>query len=110
MSYAREIGFAVQQASKDHENEIISTLGITQHELKKLYKGRLLLTGADLKKIATVCNVALENLVNVDATQYDAQAVHCMSDFDNRENRETILDLIDAYIDAKEALDKKNKQ
>lgn len=110
MSYAREIGFAIQKASKHHEEKICNVLGITPQELKKLYKGRLFVTGADLEKIAEVCGVSMDSLVRADSTEYDAQVVDCMSDFNDRENREMILDLIDAYIDAKEALARDKKQ
>ena len=110
MSYARVIGFAIQQASTHHEEKLCNVLGITPQELKKLYKGRLFVTGSDLEKIAEVCGVSVESLVEADPAAYDAQVVDCMSDFDNRENREMILDLIDAYIDAKEALARDKKQ
>lgn len=110
MSYAREIGFAIQQASKYHKEELCNTLGITPQELKKLYRGRLFLTGSELEKVAEVCGVSAESLVEAEPAQYDAQVVDCMSDFDDRENREMILDLIDAYIDAKEALARDKKQ
>lgn len=110
MSYAREIGFAIQQASTHHEKELCDVLGITTQELKKLYKGRLFLTGSDLEKIAEVCGVSADSFVEADPAEYDAQVVDCMSDFNNRENREMILDLIDAYIDAREALARDKKQ
>lgn len=109
MSFAREIGFAVQRASTDHgvKDRLCEELGLTPQELKKLYKGRLFLTGTDLDKLVVLCGVQPETLVDADPTEYDAQVVHCMTEFKNRENREMILDLIDAYIDAKEALARK---
>lgn len=110
MSYAREIGFAIRQASTNHEEALCSALGITQQELKKLYRGRLFLTGSDLEKVAEVCGVSAESLVEVDSAAYDAQVVDCMSGFDDRESREKILNLIDDYIDAKEMLDRYKKQ
>lgn len=110
MSYAREIGFAIQEASINHKEKLCDVLGITPQELKKLYRGRLFLTGSDLEKVAEVCGVSAESLVNADPAEYDAKAVDCMSDFDDREHREMILNLIDDYIDAKEALDRYKKQ
>ena len=107
MSHTRELGFAVQQlASRDQKTEEVlrSALGLTPQELRKFYAGRLFLTGADLRKAAEVCGVAPRALLNADREEYDARVVHCMSEFRNRENREMILDLIDAYIDAREAL------
>lgn len=106
MSYAREIGFAIRQASKSEETQrkLREELGLTRQELAKLYAGRLFLTGPALSKAARICQVPADSLVNADVTAYDAKVVHCMSEFKDRENREMILDLIDAYIDAKEAL------
>lgn len=106
MSFVRKIGFAIQQASGDQETSarLCAELGISKQELQKLYKGRLFLTGADLDKVAEVCGISVEALMDTDSTDYDAQVVHCMTKFQNCENREMILDLIDAYIDAKEAL------
>lgn len=109
MSFARELGFAIQQASKNREagQKICEQLGITEQELRKLYKGRLFLSSSDLGKVAELCEVPLEELINNDSSDYDMQVVHCMTEFKNSENREMILDLIDAYIDAKEGLWKK---
>lgn len=109
MSYTREMGFAIQQASKAHgvEDRLSETLAITSQEVQKLFKGRLFLTGSDLEKVSALCGVSAESLVNPDLIDYDAQVVHCMTEFKDRKNREMILDLIDAYIDAKEALAKK---
>lgn len=106
MSYAREMGFAVRQASESEETKrkLREGLGFSQQQLEKLYKGRLFLTGPGLLKAAEICGVPAETLVNSDTAAYDAEVVHCMSEFKDRGNREMILDLIDAYIDAKEAL------
>lgn len=110
MSFARELGFAIQQASKNHgaDQGLCEKLGITLHDVQKLYKGRLFLTGSDLDKVAELCEVSAETLIDADSADYDAHIVHCMTEFKNRENKELILDLIDAYIDAKEALAKSN--
>ncbi len=91
MSFAQKLGFAIQQAAKAHESEqqICKALCLSPHELQKLYRGRLFLTGEDLDKVAELCGVPSEILVNANLAD---------------ENREMILDLIDAYIDAKEAL------
>lgn len=106
MSYAREIGFAIKQASEDQntKQQLCDRLGISKQELEKLYVGRLFLTGSDLDTAAGVCGIPAEVLVGAVSPNYDARVVDCMTAFKNRENREEILDLIDAYIDAKEAL------
>lgn len=106
MSYAREIGFAIKQASEDQETreKLCEGLGISKQELERLYAGRSFLTGVDLDMAAGICGIPAEVLVGAVPVGYDSRVVDCMTAFKNRENREEILDLIDTYIDAKEAL------
>ena len=106
MSRIRELGFTIcERVSHDPkvEQPLRDSLGITQQEMKKLYDGRLFLTGADLRKISEVCGSEL--LQNMDQSAYNERVVHCMTAFKNPADREKILDLIDAYIDAREALE-----
>ena len=108
MSHARELGFAIHErvaGSQEREQQIRETLHITPHELEKLYSGRLFLTGADLRKVASVCGVEARELTGASRERYDKTVVRYMTAFQKRENREKILDLIDAYIDAREALE-----
>ncbi|MCC8121104.1 MAG: hypothetical protein LIO42_03790 [Oscillospiraceae bacterium] len=105
MSYARELGFAIQQISKQPETqqEICTALHISAHELGKLYAGRLFLTVSDLEKVADACSVSTDMLIEADPNEYNTH----IGKFTNLKNREIILGLIDAYIDAKEMLAKK---
>ena len=102
MIFARQLGYAVQQVAVNHELEICQCLGLTKHELNKLYKGRLFLTCVDLAKISDICGVSLESLVIDTPLGYQNEAAQL--GFDNLANYEIILDLVDAYIDAKEIL------
>lgn len=94
ISFARAVGTVVGQMSAEKEAELQKVLGIAESEFKKLYRGRLLLSVTDHVKVAEVCNLTLEDFVDSILHQYGAQD----------ERREFILDLIDAYIDAKEIL------
>ncbi len=106
MSYAREVGFAVKQLANTEEKkqQLREALGYSAQELEKLFAGRLYITGFDLDTISKVCGVSPESIVEPDPEAYHAGVVHCMTQFKNPENREKVLDLIDAYIDAQEAL------
>lgn len=107
---AREIGFSIRrlaEGNQETEQRLMDALGLTLFGLQKLYAGRVSLTEADLQKAADACGVELQGLSDVDREAYDKEVVHCMSPFQNRENREMILDLIFDYIDAREALMKK---
>ena len=107
MSYARELGYTIHQAiagDAHKENEIRSALGLSEHETQRLYSGRLFLNSADIRRVASILNIPVMNLVDLDTSEYDKNVVHCMTPFKDRNNREKILDLINAYIDIKEAL------
>ena len=106
MSFAREAGFAIRQyiENPDVKNQICEKLGYTEHELDKLLSGRLFMTGSDLDVIADACGTTADEILSANIAEYDANVVHCMTDFTNRQNREMILDLIDTYIDMREAL------
>lgn len=107
MSYARELGYTIHQAVAgdfQKEHEIRSALNLSEFEAKRLYAGRLFLTSSDIKKVAGILNIPAKELVRIDTANYDKNVVHCMSDFNDRNNREKILDLINAYIDVREAL------
>lgn len=108
MSHTRELGFAIHErvaGSQEREQQVRETLHITPHELEKLYAGRLFLTGSDLRKVASVCGAEPRELTGASRERYDKNVVRYMTAFQKRENREKILDLIDAYIDAREALE-----
>ena len=112
MSYMREVGFAIKQltnACSEREKQIQNSLGLSDFEMQKLYAGRLFLTMADMRKISEFCSVSFAQLVKPDKNAYNNGIVHCMSEFTSNDNREKILDFIDAYIDAKE-LDAKTEK
>ena len=106
MSRIRELGFSIRErVSRDSEMEqqLQCALGFTHQEMKKMYDGRLFLTGMDMQKISEVCGDELLQAHTPSA--YSERAIHCMTPFKNEDGREKILDLIDAYIDAREALE-----
>lgn len=106
MSYARELGFAIKELASENPSvmqSLQSELSISKKELEKVFSGRLYLNSSDLRKVSNVCQVTPKMLMNADKAAYNSRVVHCMSEFRNSENREMILDLIDAYIDAREA-------
>ena len=108
MSHTRELGFSIHEQvanNREMEQQLQDHLCITHQELQKLYEGRLFLTGTDLQKISKVCGVELNTLLTPDRAAYNERVVHYMTAFQNSENREMVLDLIDAYIDAREALE-----
>ena len=106
MSRIREIGFSIRERvshDPEMEQQLQAALGFTPQEMKKLYDGRLFLTGADMQRVSEVCGNEVFQAQNHSA--YNEHVVHCMTPFKNENEREQILNLIDAYIDAREALE-----
>ena len=94
VSYARAVGKVIEQVSVGKETELQKVLSVTERELKKLYRGRLLLSSTDWVKVVEVCELTPDGFVNAISCQCEVQD----------ESREFVLNLIDAYIDAREAL------
>lgn len=92
ISYARELGAFIEKATSSSilKQNLKDALGLSDFELEKLYRGRLFLTNSDLTIVTEVLNVSMMDLVKIDR-QYTT-AVH------------EVMLLIDAYIDAMEAL------
>ena len=88
------------------DEEVLSTkVGLTLNQLKKLYCGRLLLSFEQLKTLADVIGIPLNNLLSLDDTQYEiAMAQKSLGEPLSTDNREYILDLIDCYLDLREAV------
>ena len=108
MTHTRELGFAIRERAAgdpERERQIQEALHLTPQELQRLYAGRLFLTGSDLREVASICNAEPRELTRASREDYNERCVRYMTAFQNPENREKILDLIDAYIDAREALE-----
>lgn len=107
MSYAREVGYVIRSevaSDPKRKSSLQEALGLSSFELDKLFAGRLSLTTSDLRVVASTLGVPLRALAMPDQNAYDKGAVHCMTEFSDRNNREKILDMIDAYIDIREAV------
>ena len=51
-----------------------------------------------MMKISDILNTPIEVLMSGNDTIYNNSVVHCMIDFDNENNREEILDIIETYV------------
>ncbi len=89
--------------SPNKENELCSKLGFSSSDLQRLKYGRLSLTPAQIKSAANIFSVEVSDLINYKNSYSYKGMVHCMSAFSSQEHCDEILDLIDAYIDLKEA-------
>ena len=59
---------------------------------------------AKIKILAEALGTTVGELLKGDQKVYNSTVVHCMHEFEDDENREFILDIIDGYIDIVDAL------
>lgn len=105
MSYTRQIGYLVGMRTTETpglDSKIKSALCLTDKDFLNLCAGRMFLTCKQQESLFSLLNVSFEEVRNPVTATYLSR-VHCMSTFSNTKNLDLILDLIDAYIDAKEA-------
>ncbi len=102
MLQARVMGNYVQQKAASvglSMGDLCKTLDTSEQKVKAFLKGRAFLSFNQLSLLAEKLDVSVSDIMSGDPAQYDATVVHCMNDFDKREHREFILDLIDDYMD-----------
>ena len=87
--------------------KLMSELKMTEDELDRLCTGRLMLTFEEQDKVENLLNMSYDQIMEQGNTLAYQSVVHCMTSFSNLQNLDIIMDFIDAYIDAKEILQKK---
>jgi len=107
MASLRDLGYKIMSLVNDNDslkNELCSKLNFSSVDLNRLLFGRLSVTPVQLKTIANTLSVPVEELINYKNNDSYANAVHCMSSFSSQEHCNEVLDIIDSYIDIKEAV------
>ena len=104
MEKARKVGNYIEWAVKENglsSSYIVEEIGVTENQLEQFYKGRLFLSYSQLVKLAGMLNLAVGEVLKGNHPSYEES----FSDkFDNPQNREMILDIIDNYMDIVEAI------
>lgn len=107
MASLRDLGYKIMSLVNDNDSlksELCSKLSFSSVDLNKLLFGRLSVTPVQLTTIANTLSVPVEELINYKNSDSYANAVHCMSSFSSQEHCNEVLDIIDSYIDIKEAV------
>ena len=102
MQQARVLGYRVQAIAKScnvSPLELSKVIGCTEIQIKSFFKGRSYISFEQLALLASRLNVDVTALLTSADEGYNNSIVHCMNDFDNPNNREIILDIIDDYMD-----------
>jgi DNA-binding Xre family transcriptional regulator len=107
MASLRDLGYKIMSLVNDNDSrkqELCSKLNFSLIDLNRLIYGRLSVTPVQLKTIANTLSVPVEELINYNNNDSYKNMVHCMSSFSTHEHCKEVLDIIDSYIDIKEAV------
>ena len=102
MQQARMLGYRVQKIANScnvSPLELSEVIGCNEVQMKSFFKGRAYISFEQLSLLADALNVNVTSLLIGDEEGYNSSVVHCMNGFDNPNNREIILDIIDEYMD-----------
>ncbi len=101
MKEMRLMGNLVQKLSDDAKldiNFMCQHLDCTENQYHSFLSGRLFLSVNQLEKLASLFNITVDKLMDGDEECYERNIVHCMGEFEDSNNREKILDIIDDYL------------
>lgn len=107
MASLRDLGYKIMSLTCNNDtlkSELCTNLNFSLIDLNKLFYGRLSLTPSQLSMVASTLSVSLNSLINYKNEDSYKDFVHCMSPFSTQDNCNEILDIIDSYIDIKEAV------
>lgn len=107
MASSRDLGYKIMSFVDNSESlkkELCSKLNFNATDLNRLLFGRLSVTPVQLNTIADTLSVPVEELVNYKNNDSYMNIVHCTSSFSSQKNCSEVLDIIDSYIDIKEAV------
>lgn len=108
MQSARMLGNYVHQLANSKEisiDRLSEVLGFTKQQVLSFFKGCTFASFSQITSLAKELGVSVDSLLAGDNESYNASVVHCMNKFSNPDNREFILDIIDDYIDVKDAVE-----
>ena len=102
MKKARMLGNYAEYLADQHGldvSHLSALLSCTENQIQAFYKGRSFPSFSQLSKLSKALDTTPSVLLAGNEKIYNETGVHCMNSFDNPENREKILDIIDDYMD-----------
>lgn len=85
-------------------SDLSQALGCDQRRVASFLKGRAYASFSQISNLAKILGASVADLIAGDVEHYNETVVDCMNGFDNPQNREMVLDLIDNYIDVIDAV------
>lgn len=107
MQNARMLGNYVAHLAEEKGlafSALREALGCDEAGVGLFVKGRSYASFSQISALAKLLGSSVQDLLRGDVEQYNKTVVDCMNDFQDPANRETILDLIDDYIDVVDAV------
>jgi transcriptional regulator with XRE-family HTH domain len=107
MKSARILGNYVQKLAAEQNvtiPELSALMNCSEQQVKSFFKGRFFASFRQLQILAHKFGIKVSELIQGDESYYNKTVVDCMEDFQNPEARESILDIIDDFMDIQNAL------
>lgn len=107
MKDMRVLGKTIEKLAVEHHvtaGDLGKMIHCSADQVALLFKGRLFLAFDQLTLIADQFQVSVDDLLDGDMDYYNKTVVECMGEFSDDKNREEILDIIDDYLDLRNAV------
>ena len=85
-------------------SDLCRVLDLTEDQIQAFFFGGKFISYAQLSALSEFLGVSIEEMLEGDEEQYNNTVVCSFGDFDDVENRELVLDIIDDYLDVMEAV------
>lgn len=95
--------FTLMQNSGISREDLAQKLNYTYRDMCRILEGKLMLPPAEIERIAGVFDKTKKELLSYEADKFVPELQY-MKEFDNADNLDKILDLLDDYVELKEAM------
>lgn len=105
-SIGRKLGvniFTLMQDSGISHEELAKKLNYTVRDMYRVIEGRLMLPPIEIERIAKILGKTKSELLNYESDKVVPELQY-MKEFSNPDNLDTILDLLDDYVELQESI------
>ena len=95
--------FTLMQYAGISREELAEKLNYSYGDICRILEGRLMLSPAEIKKIANLFGISKGELLHYEADKYVPELQY-MKEFSDTANLDKILDILDVYVELKEAM------
>ena len=102
----RKIGvniFTLMQNAGISREELAEKLDYSYRDMCRVLEGKLMLPPIEIKRIADLFGMTKKELINYEVDKFVPELQY-MKEFSDTNNLDKILDLLDEYVDLKEAI------